>query len=69
MGRVLGMTDLETDLADLMRAAERAGCALACIDADIDNLALPGDTPATPIASRLGAWTITLSLAAAFLVL
>jgi len=53
-----------------MRAAERAGLALGCIDPEETQLVLPGD----PVASswslgRIGAWTITGALAVAFLVL
>ena len=70
MGRVLGVTDFETDLAHLMRAAERAGLSLACIETEDMGLALPGDVPAARFdLGRIGAWAVTVSLAVTFLVL
>lgn len=70
MERVLGFQTVEADLAKLMRAAERAGLALGCIDPEETQLVLPGD-PVAPTWSlgRIGAWTITGALAVAFLVL
>jgi hypothetical protein len=70
MDRVLGLVTVEADMAKLMRAAERAGLALGCIDPDETGLVLPGDEkdPAWTL-GRIGAWAVTGALAAAFLVL
>lgn len=69
MDRVFGLS-AEADLERLMRAAERAGVALGCIDVDDPPFALPGDAPTTPWTfSRLGAWAVTAGLAVAFLIL
>ncbi|QCK87703.1 hypothetical protein E8L99_19075 [Phreatobacter aquaticus] len=70
MDRVLGLVNVEADLAKLMRAAERAGLALGCIDPEETGLVLPGDEkdPAWTL-GRVGAWLITGALAGAFLVL
>jgi hypothetical protein len=70
MDRVLGLVNVEQDLAKLMRAAERAGLALGCIDPEETNLVLPGDEadPSWTL-GRIGAWVITGALAATFLVL
>jgi hypothetical protein len=70
MDRVLGFQSVEADLAKLMRAAERAGLALGCIDPEETQLVLPGDeTDPTWTLGRIGAWTITGALAVAFLML
>ena len=70
MERVLGLVTVEADMAKLMRAAERAGLALGCIDPEETGLVLPGDRhePGWTL-GRIGAWVITGSLAAAFLML
>jgi len=70
MDRVLGLVTVEADMAKLMRAAERAGLALGCIDPEETQLFLPGDqTDPTWTLGRIGAWAITGALAVAFLVL
>ncbi len=70
MDRVLGLVTVEQDMAKLMRAAERAGLALGCIDPEETSLVLPGDEtdPAWTL-GRIGAWAVTLTLAATFLIL
>jgi len=70
MDRVLGLATVEADMAKLMRAAERAGIALGCIDPEETGLVLPGDQkdPSWTL-GRIGAWAITGALAAAFLIL
>lgn len=70
MDRVLGLVTVEQDMAKLMRAAERAGLALGCIDPEETSLVLPGDEQSAEwTLGRIGAWVITMGLAAAFLVL
>jgi hypothetical protein len=70
MDRVLGLVNVEADLAKLMRSAERAGLALGCIDPEETDLKLPGDfvEPSWTL-GRVGAWLLTGALAGAFLVL
>jgi hypothetical protein len=65
--RALGLFDGESDVAHLMRVAERAGLALACID-EASREPLPGDVIHTGL-GRLSAWVATISLTVAFLIL
>lgn len=68
MVRALNFQTVEADLAELMRAAERAGLALACIDAEESRLVLPGDEPAARVSlGRVAAWTVTAGLTAVIL--
>lgn len=70
MDRVFGLVTVEADMAKLMRAAERAGLALGCIDPEETSLVLPGDAKDPDwTLGRIGAWAITMVLAGAFLVL
>ncbi|MDP2802881.1 MAG: hypothetical protein Q8O26_13455 [Phreatobacter sp.] len=70
MDRVLGLVTVEQDLAKLMRAAERAGLALGCIDPEETSLVLPGDEKSAEwTLGRIGAWVVTVALSATFLVL
>ena len=70
MERVLGLVTVEADMAKLMRAAERAGLALGCIDPEETSLVLPGDAKDPDwTLGRIGAWAITMALAAAFMLL
>ncbi|PTM57393.1 hypothetical protein [Phreatobacter oligotrophus] len=70
MDRVLGLVTIEQDMAKLMRAAERAGLALGCIDPEETSLVLPGDeTDSAWTLGRIGAWAVTMALAGAFLIL
>lgn len=70
MDRLLGLATIETDMTRLMRAAERAGLALGCIDPEETRLVLPGDEsePSWTL-GRVGAWGVTCAMAAAFLLL
>ncbi|KAF0120586.1 MAG: hypothetical protein FD152_4107 [Xanthobacteraceae bacterium] len=66
MDRVLGLVTVEADMAKLMRAAERAGLALGCIDPEETSLVLPGDVkdPEWTL-GRIGAWAITFAVTGA----